>query len=73
VAMLQALNGPFPTLKFCPTGGITAETAPNFLTLPNVVCVGGSWLTPKAALAAHNWEEVTRLARAASLLAPVKA
>jgi 2-dehydro-3-deoxyphosphogluconate aldolase/(4S)-4-hydroxy-2-oxoglutarate aldolase len=43
------------------------------LTLPNVVCVGGSWLTPKAALAAQNWEEVTRLARAASLLAPVKA
>ena len=73
VSMLQALNGPFPGLKFCPTGGITAETAPNFLALPNVVCVGGSWLTPKAALAAHNWEEVTRLARAASLLAPHKA
>jgi 2-dehydro-3-deoxyphosphogluconate aldolase/(4S)-4-hydroxy-2-oxoglutarate aldolase len=73
VAMLQALNGPFPTLKFCPTGGITAETAPNFLTLPNVVCVGGSWLTPKAALAAENWEEVTRLARAATLLAPTRA
>ena len=54
------------TLKFCPTGGITAETAPSFLALPNVVCVGGSWLTPKAALAAQNWEEVTRLARAAS-------
>lgn len=72
VSMLQALNGPFPGLKFCPTGGITAETAPNFLALPNVVCVGGSWLTPKAALAAQNWEEVTRLARAASLLAPTQ-
>jgi 2-dehydro-3-deoxyphosphogluconate aldolase/(4S)-4-hydroxy-2-oxoglutarate aldolase len=67
--MLQAFNGPFPTLKFCPTGGITPETAPHFLSLPNVVCVGGSWLTPKAALAAQNWDEVTRLARAASQLA----
>lgn len=67
--MLQALYGPFPTLKFCPTGGITTETAPSFLALPNVVCVGGSWLTPKAALAAQNWDEVTRLARAASELA----
>jgi len=69
VAMLQAFHGPFPALKFCPTGGITAETAPNFLALPNVVCVGGSWLTPKAALAARNWDEVTRLARGASELA----
>jgi 2-dehydro-3-deoxyphosphogluconate aldolase/(4S)-4-hydroxy-2-oxoglutarate aldolase len=71
--MLQAFHGPFPTLKFCPTGGISAETAPNFLALPNVVCVGGSWLTPKAALAAQDWAEVTRLARAASELSrPVR-
>jgi 2-dehydro-3-deoxyphosphogluconate aldolase / (4S)-4-hydroxy-2-oxoglutarate aldolase len=69
VPMLQAFSGPFPTLKFCPTGGITAETATHFLSLPNVVCVGGSWLTPKSALAAQNWDEVTRLARAASQLA----
>lgn len=68
VSMLQALNGPFPGLKFCPTGGITAETAPNFLALPNVVCVGGSWLTPKAALTAKNWEEVTRLALCGQLV-----
>ena len=66
--MLQAFHGPFPTLKFCPTGGISAESAPTFLALPNVVCVGGSWLTPKAAIAAQNWDEVTRLARAASEL-----
>lgn len=66
--MLKALHGPFPALKFCPTGGITAETAPDFLALPNVVCVGGSWLTPKAALAAHDWAEITRLAEAASRL-----
>ena len=71
--MLSAFHGPFPTLKFCPTGGITPETAPNFLALPNVVCVGGSWLTPKAALAAKDWAEVTRLARAASELSrPVR-
>ncbi|AJY43521.1 bifunctional 4-hydroxy-2-oxoglutarate aldolase/2-dehydro-3-deoxy-phosphogluconate aldolase [Burkholderia humptydooensis] len=69
VPMLQAFHGPFPALKFCPTGGITAETAPSFLKLPNVVCVGGSWLTPKAALAAQDWAEVTRLAQAASGLA----
>lgn len=71
--MLQAFHGPFPTLKFCPTGGISAESAPTFLALPNVVCVGGSWLTPKAALAAKDWAEVTRLARAASELSrPVR-
>jgi len=71
--MLNAFHGPFPTLKFCPTGGITAETATNFLALPNVVCVGGSWLTPKAALAANDWTEITRLARAASELSrPVR-
>lgn len=69
VSMLQAFHGPFPTLKFCPTGGITVETAPTFLAQPNVVCVGGSWLTPKAALAAQNWDEVTRLAVGASELA----
>jgi 2-dehydro-3-deoxyphosphogluconate aldolase/(4S)-4-hydroxy-2-oxoglutarate aldolase len=69
IPMLQAFYGPFPTLKFCPTGGITAESAINFLAQPNVVCVGGSWLTPKAALVAQNWDEVTRLARAASELA----
>lgn len=68
VPMLQAFHGPFPGLKFCPTGGITVESAPSFLKLPNVVCVGGSWLTPKAALAAQDWAEVTRLAQAASQL-----
>ncbi|RAR61799.1 2-keto-3-deoxy-phosphogluconate aldolase [Paraburkholderia unamae] len=71
--MLQAFHGPFPTLKFCPTGGISAESAPTFLALPNVVCVGGSWLTPKAALASQNWDEITRLAHAASELSrPVR-
>jgi 2-dehydro-3-deoxyphosphogluconate aldolase/(4S)-4-hydroxy-2-oxoglutarate aldolase len=69
VPMLKAFCGPFPALKFCPTGGITAETAPTFLAQPNVACVGGSWLTPKAVVAAQNWDEVTRLAHAATGLA----
>ncbi len=69
IPMLQAFHGPFPSLKICPTGGISAATAPDFLKQPNVVCVGGSWLTPKAALAAQDWAEVTRLAQAASQLA----
>jgi len=71
-AMLSAFQGPFPGLKFCPTGGITPATAPTFLALPNVVCVGGSWMTPKSALATQDWDEVTRLAREASMLGPMK-
>jgi 2-dehydro-3-deoxyphosphogluconate aldolase/(4S)-4-hydroxy-2-oxoglutarate aldolase len=66
IGMLQALAGPFPDVTFCPTGGITAETAPDFLALPNVACVGGSWLAPKAVLAAGDWEAVTALAQQAS-------
>ncbi|MCY1465702.1 KHG/KDPG aldolase [compost metagenome] len=66
--MLKAFYGPFPNLRFCPTGGITVETAPEFLKQPNVVCVGGSWLTPKAAVASQDWAEITRLAQLASQL-----
>lgn len=73
IGMLQALAGPFPDVTFCPTGGITAETAPDYLALPNVACVGGSWLTPKAALAAGDWEAVTALVRqAVALMSSVK-
>lgn len=68
VAMLQAFYGPFPNLRFCPTGGITVETASDFLKQPNVVCVGGSWLTPKKLVAAEDWAEITRLAQIASQL-----
>lgn len=68
IGMLQALAGPFPDVTFCPTGGITAETAPEFLALPNVACVGGSWLTPKTVLAAGDWGTVTALARQATAL-----
>lgn len=68
VEMLKAFYGPFSNLRFCPTGGITAESAPDFLKQPTVVCVGGSWLTPKATVAAQDWAEITRLAQIASQL-----
>jgi len=70
IGMLKALGGPFPDVRFCPTGGITAATAPEFLAQPNVVCVGGSWLTPGDAVAAGDWARITTLARAASQLRP---
>ena len=66
IDMLKALGGPFPDVTFCPTGGVTAATAPQFLALPNVGCVGGSWLTPKDAVADGNWGRVTALAREAA-------
>ena len=66
VAMLKALHGPFPDVVFCPTGGVTAETAPAFLALPNVACVGGSWLTPADAVAAGDWARIERRAREAA-------
>ncbi|MCE0534105.1 bifunctional 4-hydroxy-2-oxoglutarate aldolase/2-dehydro-3-deoxy-phosphogluconate aldolase [Kineosporia rhizophila] len=63
-AMLKAAAGPLPQLRFCPTGGITPETAPDFLALPNVGCVGGTWLTPKEAVRNADWQEITSLAAA---------
>ena len=68
IGMLKALGGPFPDLTFCPTGGVTAATAPDFLALPNVACVGGSWLTPNDAVAAGDWNRITALAREAAAL-----
>ena len=68
IPMLKALAGPFPDVAFCPTGGITTETAPQFLALPNVKVCGGSWLTPADALAAGDWARITRLAQAAAAL-----
>ncbi|WLT31691.1 bifunctional 4-hydroxy-2-oxoglutarate aldolase/2-dehydro-3-deoxy-phosphogluconate aldolase [Geothrix sp. PMB-07] len=69
VGMLKALAGPFPGLRFCPTGGVTPESAPAYLSLPNVICVGGSWLTPKASLDAGDWKVIMDLARRAAALA----
>lgn len=62
-AMLKAWSGPFFDVKFCPTGGVTLQNAPEFLALPNVVCVGGSWIVPAEAMAKGEWDKITRLAR----------
>jgi 2-dehydro-3-deoxyphosphogluconate aldolase / (4S)-4-hydroxy-2-oxoglutarate aldolase len=68
VEALKALAGPFPQARFCPTGGIDAASAPAYLALPNVVCVGGSWIAPRAAIDAGDFAAIERLARAASAL-----
>ena len=68
IPMLKALAGPFTDVVFCPTGGITLATALSFLELPNVKVCGGSWLTPADAVAAKDWDRITRLAREASAL-----
>ncbi len=61
-AMLKAWSGPFFDVRFCPTGGVTLQNAPDFLALPNVVCVGGSWLVPADALLQGDWARITQLA-----------
>ena len=68
IGMLQALGAPFPDVIFCPTGGITRASAPDFLALPNVACVGGSWVAPRAMLAAADWAGIEALARDAAAL-----
>ena len=62
-AMLKAWCGPFFDVRFCPTGGVNLQNAAEFLALPNVVCVGGSWLVPQQALATGNWAAITQLAK----------
>ena len=68
IPLLKAWAGPFPDIVFCPTGGITVQTAPQFLALPNVKVCGGSWLTPPELVAAKDWAAITKLAREASQL-----
>ena len=68
--MLKAWQGPFGDVRFCPTGGIHAGNALEFLALANVDCVGGSWLVPQDALEQGDWERITALARAAKALQP---
>lgn len=68
VAALRALHGPLPELRFCATGGIGPDNAPAYLALPNVRCVGGSWPTPPALVAAGDWAAIEALARAAACL-----
>ncbi|MEU4096110.1 bifunctional 4-hydroxy-2-oxoglutarate aldolase/2-dehydro-3-deoxy-phosphogluconate aldolase [Streptomyces sp. NPDC026673] len=65
-AYLTALAGPLPRVRFCPTGGIDAERAPAYLALPNVACVGGSWMVPQDALRDRDWDRVEHLAREAA-------
>lgn len=67
-AMLKAWQGPFGDVLFCPTGGVTPQNAASLLALPNVACVGGSWLAPQEALSQGDWGRVTALARACAAL-----
>jgi 2-dehydro-3-deoxyphosphogluconate aldolase / (4S)-4-hydroxy-2-oxoglutarate aldolase len=67
-AMLKAWHGPFNDVRFCPTGGVTPQNAREFLSLPNVACVGGSWLVPAEAPAAGDWNRITRAAAQAAAL-----
>ena len=69
VDALKAFASPFSQARFCPTGGINAKNAPDYLALPNVVCVGGSWVAPSDAVRAGDWGRITALAAAASGLA----
>lgn len=66
-AMLRAFQGPFPTLRFCPTGGVTEESFRDYLALDNVPCVGGGWITPDSMIAAGDWPGITALARSCRL------
>lgn len=72
IGMLKALGAPFPEVVFCPTGGITRATAPDFLALPNVACVGGSWVAPTDKIRAGDWAAIEQLAKDAASLAKTK-
>jgi 2-dehydro-3-deoxyphosphogluconate aldolase / (4S)-4-hydroxy-2-oxoglutarate aldolase len=73
VSALKSFAGPFPEIRFCPTGGIDAANAGDFLALANVMCVGGSWVAPAAAVRAGDWARIEALARAACVAAAVPA
>ena len=68
INLLKGFNGPFSNIQFCPTGGITIDSAPEFLKLPNVPVCGGTWLTPNDLVKAKKWDEISKLAKAASSL-----
>ncbi len=68
IPYLKALSAPLPNLRFCPTGGIGAGNAPDYLALANVICVGGSWVAPQDAIAAKDWARITALSREAAKL-----
>lgn len=68
VGWLKAVGAPLSELRFCPTGGVNAETAPSYLALPNVSCVGGSWVAPRKAVESDDWDQIEKLAAAAAKL-----
>ena len=68
VPALKSIGAPIPQVKFCPTGGVSLKNAPDYLFLPNTLCVGGSWVAPKDAITAQDWTRVEALAREASAL-----
>ena len=68
INLLKGFAGPFSDVKFCPTGGVTVDSAPQFLSLPNVVVCGGTWLTPADAVARRDWAHITKLAKEASAI-----
>jgi 2-dehydro-3-deoxyphosphogluconate aldolase/(4S)-4-hydroxy-2-oxoglutarate aldolase len=70
VDALKAFQSPFQQATFCPTGGVSAKNAAEYLALPNVICVGGSWVAPADAVRAGEWDRITNLAREAAALAP---
>ena len=72
INLLKGFAGPFADVKFCPTGGVSVESAPNFLALPNVVVCGGTWLTPADAVANKDWPHITKLAKEASAIVAAK-
>jgi 2-dehydro-3-deoxyphosphogluconate aldolase/(4S)-4-hydroxy-2-oxoglutarate aldolase len=63
---VAAIGAPIPQVQFCPTGGVSLSSAPAYLALPNVSCVGGSWVTPRGAVENEDWQQITRLAREAA-------
>lgn len=70
INLLKGFAGPFGDVKFCPTGGVTVDSAPQFLSLPNVVVCGGTWLTPADAVINKDWAKITHLAKEASAIKP---
>ena len=67
-AALKAIGAPIPQVSFCPTGGVSLQNAPDYLSLPNTLCVGGSWVAPKDAIATQDWASIEALAREAAAL-----
>ena len=68
VGALKAFASPFPQATFCPTGGVSLENAPDYLALPNVICVGGSWVAPADAVRDGDWDRIPALAKQAAAL-----